>query len=354
MNAFEYSEILKKRLTKDAGGWSLSRVANPDQNYEEEKFMKVLEYLGESYSNIKNDVDEYRGILSGDDLFSSQLKILSKSLKEDIENFTNGAYNELLVGTDLSFLPTGRFGGFALSHDDFESKLDGYVIGINEGLYFCLQLLAKALVFEYMDGDYLIYKKSGSGLYRNAINLYINPSSNFLNEIFFEGLPPEIDGELSAILSSIAMVMLQFIVLHEFGHIVNNDFSVMGIYKLYLQGEGQDENEQKIDKIRNASKFQEKHWNSEYLADEFAILAMSKKSKSNVSAWANFIAIYTLFHWFNDVQVTSGKIVSELHPPPMARAERLLSHMKNSVPGWEDYSKEIDWIDGKVKEWLSS
>lgn len=338
----QYSIQLRKQLIKENAAWDLVRESNPSQEYEDEKFNSTLKHLGLEMNEIRDEVAFISEKLIKTNSFSAQLDILSTKIKEEIADFTNNQHGDQLSRTLISFLPSGLIKGFCLSKDDFGETLDGYFIGIHEGLYFSLQFLSKALILEQLEGEYLIYKRSGATTYQAAIDLFIKPSPAGLNGIFFEDLPADVDGALSGAQSAAAMMILRFIAFHEFGHIINNDLDLMDAYQMHLHS------------TQNKSiKNQRKYWKAEYKADEYALSLILKNSSSNLSAWANFIPIYTFFHWLSDVEIKQGKVISESHPPPLRRAERLKNYMIKNIPGWDDYKYEILWVNEITHRWTN-
>ena len=158
-------------------------------------------------------------------------------------------------------------------------------------------------------------------------------------------MPAEVDGALSGAQSSIAMIILQFIVLHEFGHIVNDDLELMGLYKIHVAPTRQDNESYEPNNT---------YWKSEYKADEFALLSICQKAKNDISAWANFMGIYMLFRWFADIEKHLGKKLSEFHPPPLKRADKLKALMRSTIPGWENVQSEVKRIDNMTHVWYAS
>ena len=86
--------------------------------------------------------------------------------------------------------------GSASTEPSGERSWTAYLVILNEGLFICAQLLAKAFLLENLDGDLLQYKRSGVDAYRTAIEHFLAPSPVHANSIFFEEVPPTLKGPL--------------------------------------------------------------------------------------------------------------------------------------------------------------
>ena len=348
MTVDEYADWLANALLVRGTGWRLSRIANTNTEYEDKKFEHTLAYLGLKPDDVKESVEDIRQRMANDTRFNAQLRILAEHLHSDLKEFTGAPHAAGVDASRIHFLPSGYFNGFCLNKDAFKQPLDGYLIGLNEGLYFSLEFLAKAYVVESVSGDYEAYRQDATYLYLNAINLYSRPDTRILNDIFFKDVSARVDGQLSAAQSAIAIKTLQFVVLHEFGHIANRDLDLLDRYNLYMSSPHADA-AQEI-----ASATSKAHWQAEFQADEFALSTLCRNSSSHISAWANFMGVYLMFAWFSHVEQLKGAALSSLHPPPDQRAARLLEYMKDNIGLWDDMKVEIDKINALTEKWYTN
>lgn len=345
----EYLKSLRRTAVLEEFGWRLSTQGNPDIDYENRKIKRTLETLGqpELYESLLGDQNELQVSNRGVDDFDRLINMLSGSLKQDIRECVGSSCEAKLSKTALGLLPIGISNAFCINKTlihDYEEQLDGYLICVNQGLYFCLQLLAKSIVLENLQGDLIQYRSCGGDSYAKAIDMYLNPKVEIINEIFFEQSSPEINGELSAYQSSIAMIILQFISLHEFGHISNGDLGIIGLHKLHFMSNAPESASVSLDLS---------YIENEYLADEFALKALCNRSKKPENAWANFSAIYLFFYWLGDIEKKLGGPISKLHPSPIARAERLHLLMVKLIGHESSFESHLTWIKESTNRWYN-
>lgn len=276
--------------------------------------------------------------------YNKIINLLSASLHEDIRDCIDPSLYETLDNTVLGILSTGLVDAFCLNKDTFGCELDGAVICINEGLYFSLNLIAKSLVIESLTGDLAHLKGDGSESFMTAIKLYIDPKSSHIEKMFHRIGNADIEGEISAYQSSVAMLIMQFIALHEFGHVAHSDLEVMGLYKKHMAS-----NEPCL--INHQCDISKYHA-AEYRADEFALLALCKRSNKEESKWANFYSIYLFFLWLDCLEKHLGKTLCPYHPSPIDRANNLKKVMIKVVKNDDKYMHHLEWLDKKVKDWF--
>lgn len=356
VDPYVYLEYLRKNSAVSKFGWKLGTSTKADETYAKRKLKRSFEVLGqsESYDALSHLIDgeqdqwkRNRGV--GD--YDRLMQALASSLKDDINECTEGSFSDVLSKTAVGLLPIGLSNAFCINETlvekdgEFEEELDGSVICVNEGLYFCLQMLAKCIVLENLNGELIEYRESGSSTYKEALKMYLEPSTAHANSIFFKAATPELNGELSAYQSSIAMIILQFIALHEFGHIVNGDLDIMGLHKLHMV---HDEDGSASGPVSPS------YVEAEYLADEFALRALCNRSKKPLNAWANFSSIYLFFHWLDSVEKILGKPISNLHPPPLKRANRLHELMISIVGHESSFGSHLDWVKESTASWYDA
>lgn len=350
VSAKEYIQELREIAYNSRNGWRIKTEATLEEEYDKEQFETTLRYLNDpqAYDTFKNGgFDEL--IHNNKDIdFDELISKLSPSLLEDIRDCTDEKYHKILENTYVSFIPYNNFSAFCTGKDNFREPLDGYIICINQGLYFCLSLLSKAFVFENLQGDLTPYYRDGTIDYQRSINLYFKPNRKDLSAIFmgFEDIPASIYGQVSAYHSAITTMMLQFIALHEFGHIVHKDVDNIALNNMYLAaivGEEQ---------IVVSDTVSQELWQAEYKADAFAMRALSSRSNNSSAAWANFLTIYLFFTWIADIERVKKEILCPYHPPPIKRAQKLLLVMHELYGINQEVQEMIDRINEWSQKWI--
>ena len=337
---------LRRKALASSNGWKLSSKQVHDDEFAEIREKAAFETLGIDFSVVNNEeIKEYLA-KNKEGSFDELISFLAQSLKEDIDECTLRKYTSLINNTEITLLPISTVGAFCTQVNFSGGNSTWNLICIDQGLYFCTKMLGKSLVCETLKIQIPDWDKGGAHEYRCATKLFLKPNREDLNEIFFEDLPPELEGIISAHQSKASTMMLQFIGLHEFGHLVHNDLQLLGLYKLHMN------------KIWTGKKFdfndseQEKHWDAEYEADIFALKALCSRSKSDLSVWANFITIYFFFTWLNDIEKVTDEIISPLHPPPKSRAENLREYMYAHYVENMEAEEMFTLIQANSDQWL--
>lgn len=313
----KYKITLVKNCKLDR--WRLQSIKTGTEDKQREKLKGTLTYFEKMdlFPELEKQI-----LATPDEIdLSTDIDRLAQQLKEDLVDYINLKDNEKFKITELLFLPLPSADGFCLNQDISGNHLDGYIICLNEGLWICVQLLGKAFVLENMQGEFEEYKSSGSEFFELATSHFLSPHISNANAVFFGHLPAHIDGAATAAQSSMAVLILQFVTLHEIGHIARNDFSLMNIYSFHIAKSNETE-----------SSYIEQYWDAEYNADIFAIKSICEHSKTDISRWANFITIWILFEWLTEVEQRKGKTICELHPPPSLRLKNLKAWMELNYP----------------------
>lgn len=349
VSAKEYIQELREIAYNSPNGWRITTEPTLDEAYDKEQFETTLRYLNDPQAYDAYKKGDFDALIDANKEidFDTLISKLSPSLIEDIRDCTDQKYHKILENTHLSFIPYNNFSAFCSGKDNFREPLDGYIICINQGLYFCLSLLSKAFVFENLQGDLTPYYRDGTKDYQRSIHLYFTPNKKDLGAIFtgFENIPASIYGQVSAYHSAITTMMLQFIALHEFGHIVHKDVDNIALNNMYLAaivGE-----EQKI-----PDTVSEELWQAEYRADAFAMRALSSRSNNPSAAWANFLTIYLFFTWIADIEQVKKEILCPYHPPPLKRAKKLLLVMHELYGINQEVQEMIDSIHKWSHRWI--
>lgn len=343
----KYLKGLERVVRKSPDGWRIVGEQIYDDDFDKIKFENTLESLGATETLAKfraGKLEEYMEI-NKDSTVDEIISKLALSLIEDIEDCTSDQYNSKLKQTHLTLLPLKLVNAFCFNRSEGNELLDGYIICINQGLFFCLKLLAKAIVIEQLSGELTQFNSGGGHPYKCAIKLFLKPTREDLNEIFFEDLPPHLLGQIEAYQSKVSGITLQFIALHEFGHIVHDDLNNMGLYQTHLTVAKGLSN-------TTPTHLVDKYWEAEYRADEFAMQALCNRSTTSLSAWANFTAIYLFFYWLSDIEKIIEKNLCPYHPPPKARAMQLKEFMLRLYGRNQEAEELLKLIDEKSLEWM--
>lgn len=314
LNPADYFKVLSKKARSDHDAWWLISERIGTEESRKAKLHATLQFFGEE---AKLDLlSQSLNALPEKTALSEQLKGFFDQLVSDLEEYVDPEEREAFHQTYFGILPLSSVDGFCLDRTDTGERLNGYLVVLNEGLWICAQLLAKAFVLENLDGDFAAFRQSGRPDFNVATQHYLSPSGKNANRVFFENTPPDVEGQLSAAQSSMAILILQFVVLHEFGHIVNHDFQLMGEYRFHI---GQ--------ALPASCSPHHAYWDAECNADEYSLAAICRRSRADINRWANFITIYVFFHWLASIEKATGGPLCPLHPPPQERADRLLKWM---------------------------
>ncbi|NJA06846.1 hypothetical protein HC024_14110 [Methylococcaceae bacterium WWC4] len=323
--------------------WQLQSIKTGSEDRQREKLKATLGYFErlDLFHELEKQLLETPDEMD----LSVDIDRLAQQLKEDLPDYISAKDNEKFEITELLFLPLPNADGYCINQDISGNNLDGYIICLNEGLWICSQLLGKAFVLENLQGDFAEFKSSGSVFFELAISHFLTPSGSNVNEVFFGHLPAHVDGAATAAQSSVAILILQFITLHEIGHIARGDFSLMNTYSFHIANSNKGE-------IEHPNT--EQYWEAEYNADIFAIKSICEHSKADISRWANFITIWILFEWLTEVERKNGKFICKLHPPPFLRLEKLKTWMNINYPPASEAEQYIEATNRIINNWKES
>jgi hypothetical protein len=330
-------------------GWSLQLRSTLSPQESLAQVNASLEALGETRSldEITQDLDPAGPSDPFARSFSDRLRILSKEFERDLLNAHSQSHRALSMSTKILFLPVRDAAAFCLNTDERGERLTGHLICVHEGLYFSAQMLAKSLVFENLGGDYQQYRQSGRDAFERAADFYIRPQAMLLNEIFFNGLPPEVQGALMAMQSKVAVMILQFVMDHEFGHIAQGHLAVQHFNRCYITPQA-GASVLEVKPAYNA------YWAMELAADEFALRSLLRNSSSPTSACANFITVAWFFLWLEHLEARMGINVFKTHPPAKFRLEALEEIVSESVPEWPTMSEALGFLKEQIQTWSTT
>ncbi|MFQ3248109.1 MAG: hypothetical protein ACI9SP_004769 [Arenicella sp.] len=332
LNGRDYAKNKWERLKKSPKAWYLTSKKLDKSG--ERITRRTLANLSADQDLIESLVDARYSDndLDGNAHFTSVLGVLMDSLRDDLNAYTEGAYEEQFDRTGLAIIELGGVHAATTNVDDFLSPLDGYAIFIEIGTYYAIQLLAKALILENFKADYIKYKEDSSWLIDLARDLYIEKDMEATREVYFHNLPEEVEAEASAVQSSVTIKVMQFIALHEFGHIVNEDRGVMSFNTIHVQH-------------KSSNEAAEYSFEQEYNADLFAINALFSDDAPTLNKWSGFYSIFYFFAWLHSVEMKTSKPISETHPPSLDRAwrlhERLMELTHNEDHGYTVLLKDV-------------
>lgn len=341
ITAVNYFEVLSKNARREHDAWWLTSERTGTDDSRKDKLRATLQFFGQEAK-----LDELSHILNSSpesSALSPELSGMFEQLALDLREYLRPEELDVFQNIHFGLLPLSSVDGLCLDRSIQGEPLDGFLVILNEGLWVCAQLLAKSFVLENLDGDFAELRRSGQQDFEVAICHYLAPTAKNANYVFFENMPPAVDGQLSAGQSSMAILILQFVVLHEIGHIINRDFNLIGEYRFHLG------------KTPAAPSVPtQKYWNAECAADEYSLDAICRHSVSDISRWANFCTIYVFFHWLASIEKATASPLCPLHPPPSDRGERLLRWMYSHYPPDQQAINYIKQTQRILQSWSKS
>ena len=336
-----YFAVLSKNASREHDAWWLISERTGSDDSRKEKLRATLQFFGQEAK-----LDEFSQALNSSpesSALSPELSGMFEQLTLDLKEFLRPEEFNVFENIHFGLLPLSSVDGLCLDRTIQGEMLDGFLVILNEGLWVCTHLLSKAFILENLDGDFTELRRSGQQDFELAIRHYIAPTGKNANSVFFENLPPAVDGQLSAAQSTMAILILQFVVLHEVGHIVNRDFELAGEYRFHIG---------KTPAAPSAPT--QKYWDAECAADEYSLDAICRHSRADISRWANFCTIYVFFHWLASVEKVTGCPLCPLHPPPSELGERLLRWMYSHYPPDQQAIHYIKQTQSILQSWIKS
>ncbi len=348
MTGIEYIEEKINQTRKQVTAWRLGTQELSPQDINVLK--KSLIMLDNDEKKVHDLIEEKsldNKTRSPQDEFNKILKNLSESLKDDLMVYTNNNYTEVLNNTGFAILECGTIHAGCVRVDDYDELLEGYGVFINIGTYYALQLIAKSIIIENFENDFQQYQRDASEYIDLAAEIYFSQNSTTTREIFFYEYPEDVQVEASAAQSSVAIKVLQFIALHELGHIINGDFEIMGFHARFMHTD----KENKAINLPSDTNIAQSH-KEEYNADLFALNALFDNDSSNISKWSSFYTIFYFLIWLDAIEKRMGKKLSNIHPNSILRARKLQSRLLEITQG-EDYGyiNHLENIITKLNQW---
>ncbi len=299
--------------------WALHAMGDLSDDYERDKLVSSLAALGNPFS--AKEVEKEFGIerLDGRASMVQLGKILVKSLAQDVEECLSSDEKLTFDKCWFQMIDIGETNALCAHKDVGGAPLPGFVILLNQGLYFCLKLLVTAQLFEDLQGDFASYKRSGKELFGVATDLFIDQTPDKLNAgAIFTG-NAEVDGVLEAHVSLGSTLLMQFVMLHEVGHAHYGHGALLDRNRMRALSSVSD---------TKAPIADQKQHDAEYEADAFAWNALARRANDPNKNLGNYYVIRLFFAFLAALERQLGRPLSGDHPPPssrMLRIERLFA-----------------------------
>ena len=331
MTSVEYVNIKQKEALKFKDAWNLTT-----NDIDKDKIYEVLDKELPNY-----DKDLLDSVITSDN-HQQALEDFATSLFNDIKLFTENKYVKLYSVTGLGFIRRGTIEAGCISVDDFGKPFDnkGYSILINIGLYYAANILVKSIIIENFQNDLEKYKSNGDYLLNSALKIYLKHDDTVIESMKFNEFPVEIRNDLNIIQSNNSVRLLQFVALHEFGHIVNGDLGIMNLYHDSLVNK-QIETDNVI-------------YQKEYKADIFALEHILKKDKNPLSMWGSFYTISYFFIWVWGLEKILKRKISNIHPNPIDRVWNLYNYMLKHIKDEHNYKELINQAIERIDKWTKN
>lgn len=321
MTGIEFINQKREEVRKATDSWKI--YLSSLSEHSEAKLKKTLSHLNTDelfLADLINARKQDTKDTDPNESFRKILDVMSNSLKDDLNVYTNNQYSEMLEKSGLLILESGDIHAGCISKNDYNETLDGYAIFINLGTYYSLQLLAKTIIIENFTNAFEKYRRQATEYIDLATNIYISQDPSMTEEIFFFDYPADVESEASAAQSSVVIKVMQFISLHELGHIVNGDLEIMGFHKRFMNNNAKENHNLSDVEVTN-------YHQSEFDADLFALNALLNTDISDISKWSSFYPIFYFLVWLNAIEIKFGHILSNQHPNALIRAKRLHTRM---------------------------
>ena len=350
MTGIEYIQLKREQVRSSEQSWVLGTKGL--DTGDEDVLKKTLDFLDADKGLIDRLIQAKKGdaeMLHPTTEFRQILEVYSDSLKDDLNVYTNNEHDKIVKISGLSILESGDIHAGCVEVDDYGSRLDGYAIFINLGTYYALQLLAKTIIVENFQNDFAQYRKKATEFVDVATNIYLTQDSRSTRKAYFDEYPPDIQAEASAGQSSVVVKVMQFIALHELGHIVNGDLEIMGFHRRFMNPSHSDQ----VVFPENAE-LQQSH-DAEFAADMFAFNALFNYDAKPIQKWSGFYPIFYFLAWLDAIEKKIGSVVSNLHPNALERAKRMQAALL-VLTEQDDlgYGEELEKVIKYFEEWSQS
>lgn len=350
MTGIEFINIKKDEIRSMRSAWRLGTLSLNERS--EKRLKETLNILDADEQLIKKLIKAKKNDslkLQPDEEFRAILETMSDSIKEDLNIYTNNKYKDILDNSGVSILESGDIHAGCIHKNDYEEVLNGYAIFINLGTYYSLQLLAKTIIIENLINEFKSFRRRATEFIDIATEIYIYQDSRTTRKIFFHEYPDNLASEASAAQSAVAIKVMQFIALHELGHIVNGDLEIMGFHKRFMN-HCNDSSEEILENI-NISDYHK----SEFNADMFAFEALFDNDSEDLAKWSSFYPVFYFLVWLDAIERKFGEALSNQHPNALLRAKKM-HHRMLEITNQNDlgYNNELENVILYFNQWVQS
>lgn len=296
--------------------WELHAMGDLPEEYESRKLTASLNALGNPFA--QEDIEREFGIENLDGRASMiQLgRILMQSLVQDVRDCLSPDERATLQKCYFSMVDIGESNALCAHKAVDGTPIPGYVVLVNQGLYFCLKLLVTAQIFEDLEGSLAKYKRPGDEMFAAAREVLLSESPQNLNVRAVETGDPEVDGIIESGVSLGATLIMQFVMLHEVGHAHLQHGKVLDVGSLEALAA--------VRAAKPKAHVQAFH-DAEFEADAFAWTALARRADTDIKNFANLYVIRLFFAFLGTVEDSIGRPLGTRHPPPLHRASRLVT-----------------------------
>ncbi len=275
----------------------------------------------------------------------ANLRHVASSLYDDTGRLLGADYKEIHQKTAIALLPTGKVNACIFKNDGRGNELDMYAMAINHGLYFAASRLSDALTLEILTDDLAEYRRNGSASFSHAIKRFLEPTADVIRGTFLDvDWPAEAKAQFSIRSGALVSIVLQFVALHEFAHVVHGDVDSDNGTKTFSAVD-----DTAVEYYRSIDHAVE-NWPCEFKADEFAITQLSDWQSGSNSCWANTAQVYLFFRWLEEIESQLGRQLCSYHPPAKTRKVQIrrIAQQLGLVEPPEDY---FEFIEKRVESW---
>lgn len=331
MTSKEYVHLKQQEALKYKDAWEIET-----NNLKKDEKDNLMLMLKEQFPNYNKEL--VNGVLEPKNE-NQVLENFAISLYNDIDVYTNGKYKELYDLTNLGFIKRGSLEAVCVSVDDFNNRFEdgGYAILINIGLYYSINLLVKGIIVDNLQNEWEQYKQDPLPLLTNALEIYLHHNNSVVNYMKFDDFPVDIAKDLNRVQANSTVRLMQFIALHEFGHIVNGDFGIMSLYHDSFMGK-----EINIDNDIHKK---------EFLADQFALKCLLENDNNIQSKWGSFYTISFFLAWLSGVEKILNSKISIVHPDPIDRIWKLYDFMLETHEDKYNYKDLVNKAIEGINKW---
>lgn len=289
--------------------------------------------------------EQFPGNLPKDITFAQFKQAYLHAMRDDIVQCLTPDQMAFFESVHLRFLPTGLTNACCVNADITGKPLGFHIAFVNEGLYFALNQLVTALIFEEMQGDLSHYKRDGSAAFEAAIRLYLEPTSTNIDTVPLSLDDPAATGEVQAYQASAVTLILTFVCLHEFAHAWLGHHRAVDTARLSLVEPEEDVTAGTVSETAKTQEFE---------ADAFAFAALTSRTRTPESNWAHAFLIHLFFCYLDAIETRIGRPLSTLHPPPQERSRRIVLQFSSAFPGNGNWQAEIELLVAQVASWTKS